>query len=208
MLQFDLRTERFSLAPGREKRTRPLGLLRDGTLCVQTSSLEPGGEPARLEVYDGVEFRLSSLAPPPPGLGNETLLYSSQSGNVWLAGTKGIARLRDQKWQMFAPPRARTCAEGFTGLVEITEDKIWCGFRDGIWEYDGKSSRPVRTGLDHVNALLNGRDSGIWAACDNGLQRFYKEAWNAVGVEEGLPGAKARTVYEDRGQIWPARTAG
>ncbi len=185
-----------------------MGLLKDGTLCVQSFSLEPGRPSRHLEVFDGSAFSPFPYAQPDLKLGNRLFLFASPAGDLWLGGDTGIARLNEGKWQLFGPPNPPIPA-GITSIVEINEDRIWCGVQSKIWECDGKTWRIILGGLDHVAALLRARDGSIWAAAENGLHRYYQGAWVANGIPEGLPGEAVREVFEDRrGRIWAGTSLG
>jgi signal transduction histidine kinase len=209
LAQFDPKSERFNFVSQRQMaRVQPVGLLKEGTLCVQSFSLEPGRESRRLEVFDGSAFSPFPYAQPDLNLGNGLFLFASPGGNLWLGGDKGIARLNDGKWQLFGPANGPV-AEGITSMVEINEDRIWCGAQNKIWECDGKTWRIILGGVDRVTALLRARDGSIWAAAENGLRRYYRGAWVANGVREGLPGEAVREIHEDRrGRIWAGTSRG
>ena len=135
-------------------------------------------------------------------------LVASQNGRLWLAGNKGIACYNENKWKSCVSPDSGL-PEGPACLIEISENWIWCGIQDKIWEFDGKSWRVIRSGFDRVNALLKGHDGSVWVAADNGLYHHYHGAWIVNGVPEGLPSSVAREVYEDHhGQIWAGTTRG
>jgi signal transduction histidine kinase len=191
-----------------KSRTKPIGLLRDGSLCVEVLSLASTNDSPTLQVFDGNRLNPFPYATPPSNLGNDLVLLASQGGNLWLAGPKGVARYRENSWQRFGPADENS-PDGFSCLLEIGEEKIWCGARDKIWECDGKSWRVVWGGFERINSLLKARDGSIWVASDNGLHRFYHGAWAVNGPEEGVPGGAAWLTFEDsRGRIWNASSQG
>ncbi len=88
-------------------------------------------------------------------------------------------------------------------MADISEDHLWCGVQDRIWEYDGKSWHSVQTGFDHINALLKVRDGSIWIASANGLHRFYQHTWAMNNADEGLPAGSILAVTQDaKGRLW------
>jgi ligand-binding sensor domain-containing protein len=154
LVQFDPKSEQFNLVSQRQMaRVQPVGLLKGGTLCVQSFSLGSGRESRRLEVFDGSAFSPFPYAQPDLNLGNGLFLFASPGGNLWLGGDKGIARLNEGKWQLFGPANGPV-TEGITSIVEINEDRIWCGVQNKIWECDGKTWRIILGGVDRVTALL------------------------------------------------------
>ncbi|MDB6067639.1 MAG: Histidine kinase [Pedosphaera sp.] len=202
-LQFDPLTEKFhdiSTADG--SRLNPIGLLRDRTLGVQVFNPSRTGDVFHLEAFDGADFSSLPFVQPELNPGGELLLLASQNGNLWLSGKKGVVCYRDNKWQSFGPTDG-TAPDKVTCVTEISEDRIWCGAQDKIWECDGKIWRVIRTGFDRVNSLLTGRDGSVWVASESGLFRFHHGAWVANSIEEGFPGGAVREVFEDhRGRIW------
>ncbi len=210
LLQFTPGTGKFSfVAHHPEARLKPLGLLKDGTLCVQRLDSSVDGKPYKLEVFDGTVFSPFPYPQPRLDLGNELVfLVASQSGRLWLGGNRAVASYHEKEWQICGSSEA-AIPEGPACMLEISENRIWCGIQDKIWEFDGKSWRLIRGGFDRVNALLKARDGSIWIAADNGLYHRQHGAWIANGVAEGLPGSVVREVHEDRhGQIWAGTTRG
>ncbi len=209
LVQFDLRSETYRYVPqNRQTVTKPIGLLKDGTLCVQTSSLEPGYESRRLEVFNGVNFLPFPYAQPNAKIGNELVLFDSPEDNLWLCGNKAVARYNEGKWQLFGPAESKA-PDGISCMTEINEDTIWCGARDKIWQCDGKTWQMVASGFDRVNALVSGRDGSVWVASENGLFRFLRGVMVGNGAQEGLPDSATRQIYEDRrGRIWAGTARG
>jgi len=41
-------------------------------------------------------------------------------------------------------------------LAEISDGRIWCGFRDRIWEFDRKGWRLLQTAFDRVECPADG----------------------------------------------------
>ena len=208
LLQFNIQSRQFvSIANPQKIRQRVAGLFNDGSLCVQSFGPQGAGL-SRLELYDGANFRPFPYALPTNNLGNELQLLASPNGNLWLAGAKGIARYRDQKWQGFGP-RDETAPPGLGCFAEISEDRIWWGFQDKIWECDGKSWRLLQGAMEKVNSFLAARDSGIWVAANTGIYRYYRDQWVVNRDTEGLPGGGVFALCEDTaGKLWLGASRG
>ena len=209
LFQFNPQTAKFSpIANTAETRLKPLGLLKDGTLCMQILNPLSGSKPYQLEVFDGTAFSPFPYAQPGVDLGNELeFLVASQNGKLWLVGNKGIACFQENVWRICGSDGS--APKGVSCLIEISENWIWCGIQDKIWEFDGKGWRVIRSGFDRVNALLKGHDGSVWVAADNGLYHHYHGAWIASGLPEGLSSSVAREIYEDpHGQVWAGTTRG
>jgi signal transduction histidine kinase len=56
--------------------------------------------------------------------------------------------------------------------------------------------------------MLRSRDGSVWVASNSGLYRFYQNAWVENGMEDGLPGAAVREIYEDERGVWAGTTHG
>ncbi len=210
LLRFDPPTESFSLVSRPlTARTKLIGQLDDGTLCVQTFPNQEKTDNYRLEIYDGKVFHPFPNPPADLNLGSELyFLFTARNGRIWLGGNGGVACQHDTKWQTFDSADGHA-PDGTLCIAEIEEGKIWCGGRNRIWQFDGKQWSIVHSGFDRVNSLLKSRDGSVWAADNNGMHRFFKGEWTLNSVEEGLPGAMVGEIFEDRqGRIWAGTSRG
>ncbi len=211
LLQFQPDRRTFSAvspAPTRGQ-LRPLGRLKDGSVCVQSSNAS-GSEPDyRLEVYDGTRFQPFPYPTPDRTFaGALTTLFAVQNGDLWLSGEQGVAWYHEKKWRTFSSAD-KTFPAGAFSFVELPDGKIWCATQDRIWEFDGRNWSAVRSGFDRINALLRTRDGSVWVASSSGLYRFFQGSWVENGTEEGLSSEDVREMHEDqRGRIWAATVRG
>ena len=184
------------------RHVKPLGLLQDGSLCLQSWNAETttgGMTTCYFDRYDGVQYK--PLADPPPDLGFSTL-FAARNGDLWLSSDKGIAWYHERKWRTF-PVSDRTVPDAVRCFAELTDGRIWCATLDGLWEFDGHNWSSVRVGFDHINALQCAHDGSVWLADDAGVHRFFQNAWIDNSREEGLPDAAVDEIFEDqRGNIW------
>ncbi|MCX8108726.1 MAG: ATP-binding protein, partial [Verrucomicrobiae bacterium] len=211
LLLFDPTTSKFKQIThplGRQLR-KVLRQLPDGTVCIQTS--EPGASTGvySFEFYDGNNFSEWSNSPPPIDLGTELFfLAETQHGDLWLGGANGPALWHEGKWQRF------TAADGYVDegalcFIEMPDGRIWCGGLGKISQYDGRNWNVVLTGLDRVSAMIRSFDWSVWVATGSGLYRYYKETWNSVGEEEGLPSNACYTLLEDHSRkLWVGTSGG
>jgi len=188
---------------------KPLGLLRDGMLCVHTFTAGNSRQNSRLALFDGVQFEpLAELPADIDPQDQTTAFFSAQNGDLWLSGRTGTACYHDKKWQVFFSSDKST-PEAASAFTELPDGRIWAASTDKVWEYDGRSWSVLRRGFDRINAMLRGRDGSVWVASESGLHRFLQGTWVENGTEEGLPSAAVRELYEDqRGGIWAATTRG
>ena len=173
---------------------RALGLLRDGTLCVQQAD---GESPCSLHRFDGRGFeRLAEPAAPVAMGTNLTVLFAAQDGDLWLGGSLGIASLHDRTWRSFVAPD-KTAPEVVSHFVELPDGRLWCATPSEVWESDGKNWSVVRRGFDTVSDMVRTRDGSVWVASNSGLHRFVRGAWVENGLPEGLPSMAVRNLCEE-----------
>jgi signal transduction histidine kinase len=187
---------------------KPLGLLPDGSLCLQSWNAERAtGEltACYFDQFDGVQSK--PLADPPPGAVYATL-FAARNGDLWLSGDRSIAWYHEKKWRVF-PVSDRAVPEVVLGFTELTDGRIWCATQDKLWEFDGRNWSSAYAGFDHINALQCDRSGNVWVADDAGMHRLFQKIWIENGREEGLPDATVHEIFEDQGgRIWAATPHG
>ena len=202
--QFQPDTGEFSVVPMRNdvRRMRSLGLLKDGSLCVQ--SWNPGTTVGKwdacyFDLFDGNQFE--PLNDPPPATGFSTL-FAARDGDLWLGGDNGIAWYHNKKWRLF-PVSDRAIPDQVICFAELPNERIWCATREKLWEFDGQNWSPINAGFNNIHALLCSRDGSVWVADDAGMHRFSKNVWIGNSREEGLSDAIVLGIFEDqRGRVW------
>ncbi len=187
---------------------KPLGLLRDGSLCVQHLA-DIGGTLGELAQYDGAHISSFPFTQPDSATRSNLLfIFVSSNEDLWLSGNNGLIWFHDKKWQTF-PSSPQTVSSAPTCMLDAGDGKIWFGIQDKIMQFDGKTWTAVHAGFFHVNALLKARDGSIYVASDNGLHRFSHGTWSANSLEEGLPSATVRQVFQDvTNRIWAGTARG
>jgi signal transduction histidine kinase len=195
--------------PEEAKEIKPLGLLKDGTLCLQVNGAGGSTAAGLLWTYDGQNFDRPPFPQPDSDLGGDFLsLYAAQNGNLWLSSARGIGWYHDGRWQMFSATEG-AAPSGAIQFVELSDGRIWCAAPEtsrspsALWEFNGRVWSILRGGFDKINGLLRSRDGSVWVASNTGLNRFFRGAWIQNGIEEGLPAGTILQVFEDhRGRIW------
>jgi len=203
--QFQPDTGAFSEIPVQNdfRRMRALGLLKDGSLCMQ--SWNPGMPAGQFDFFDGARFK--PLADPPPGTGFTTL-FATRDGDLWLGGENGIAWYHKNKWRLF-PVSEPDVPDPVICFAELPDERIWCATREKLWEFDGQNWSPTGTGFKNIHDLLCSRDGSVWVADDAGMHRLSKNGWIGNGREEGLPDVIVLQIFEDqRGRIWAGTLRG
>lgn len=178
-----------------------LGVFRDGSIAIETT--DGAAQKCRLEKYDGTSFQPFPATPPDCGWNT---FIETQNGDIWLGGNRGVACFHERQWQTFSNNIVPTAAVAF---VETSAGKLWCATPDSVWEWAGQNWTVIHSGFDQVNSIIRSHDGNIWVASNAGIERFVQDAWIENSVDEGLPNANARRVYEDRrGRIWAGTTHG
>lgn len=205
-LVFDPRSRQFSKV-ARDATARPLGKLRDGSVCVRI--IKDGA--VRLERFDGSGLALLFPSVADIGLPNDIVaVLESRAGDLWFAGSSGIARYHagDARAQIFGAPEGLV-PERIQCLGEAGEDLIWAGSADSIFEFRNGRWERIRTGIERVRTILRGREGAVWVAGSDGVHQFSNGAWLDHGDEEGLPSAITQGIAIDRrGRAWAATTRG
>lgn len=202
LFQFQPGNDTFnSPSSGQNEKQHTLGIFRDGSVAIQSTS--ESSQKCRFEKYDGANFQPFPAAPPDCAF---TAFLETQNGDIWLAGDRGPFWYHERKWQTFSNNPAPGSIISF---VETPDGKLWCATPDSIWEFSGQSWSNVRSGFDQINSIIRAHDGSIWVASNGGVSRFAQSTWIDNSIEEGLPNATARQVYEDhRGRIWVGTTRG
>jgi signal transduction histidine kinase len=184
---------------------RPLGILPDGNVCLYYR-----GQKNTWVDFDGKQ-RQPLANPPPINLlddPNLATLFTAPNGDLWVGGAQEILWRHGDRWQRFVFEE-NVVPAGAIGFAERPGEKIWCATRDELWEFDGKNWRRRPGRFNHINALLTGRDGGVWLASNGGLFRFCRGAWLENSSEEGLPNGAVYALEEDAGgQLWAATARG
>jgi signal transduction histidine kinase/ligand-binding sensor domain-containing protein len=184
------------------RHVKPLGLLPDGSLGIQswnTEAVSGKWSAGRFDQFDGAQ--LKPLAEPQPDAAYATL-FAARNGDLWLSGDVGLAWYHEKKWRTF-PISDRTVPEVALGFTELPDGRIWCATPDKLWEFDGRTWSAAYAGFDHINALRCARDGSVWVADDAGTHRFSEKVWIENNREDGLPDATVHELFEDQGgHIW------
>lgn len=202
LYQFQPGNDSLNLLPSsRKERQHTLGVFRDGSVAVQ--SIDAAGQDCRFEKYDGTVFQPFPTRPPDC---TASVFLETQNGNLWLDSETGPVWYHDKKWQSFGNNSVRGTVVSF---VETPDGKVWCATPDSIWEFNGENWSVVHTGFEQINSIIRTHEGNIWVASNSGLYRFAQGAWIENSLEEGLPSAIIRQVYEDHsGRVWAGTTRG
>ncbi len=185
-----------------------LGRLKDGSFCVQRLPAAREGSTYQLENLEGSQVERLPWPPLEAGLGDRLhALCQTRNGDIWVAGDKGVARLRENRWSVDKVPEVNPGS--VLHLLETVDGRVLCATRDTVWEYKAPDWLVLRVGFDQINAMMQSRDGSIWVGSNSGLFRFLRGQWVECGTEEGLPDSNVRQLLEDSvGHLWAATTRG
>jgi signal transduction histidine kinase/ligand-binding sensor domain-containing protein/CheY-like chemotaxis protein/AraC-like DNA-binding protein len=121
------------------------------------------------------------------GLGDEEIetILEDSSGVVWVATTKGVGVIRDDR---FAPVARETISAFARSLVQRSDGSIWVGTeRRGIFRVtrDGRATRVAANAEidgDIVGRMDEMKDGTLWIAANHGLWR-----WRERPIRVALP---------------------
>jgi signal transduction histidine kinase/ligand-binding sensor domain-containing protein len=190
-----------SLNTTTNERQHTLGVFRDGSVAIETT--DGAGQKCRFEKYDGTSFQPFPTEPP-DCTGNAFI--ETQNGDLWLGTDHGPYCYREGQWLTISNA---TVPAPVVSFVETASGKLWCATPDVVWEYSAQTWTVVHSGFDQINSMMRAHDGVIWIASNGGVQRFVDGSWIENSVEEGLPNANTRQVYEDhKGRIWSGTARG
>jgi ligand-binding sensor domain-containing protein len=165
-----------------------------------------------VSIYDGSAWQFLSGEDAPLD-GPATALAEDELGRLWVGGEGGVVCLAKEDRQVFT---ARD-GLGLDSVDVIFADVggiLWFGSshptRGGLSCYDGTEWQVFASdALIHpcVNAIMQQRDGTLWIgtgyASRGGAIRVTADEWTALTVDDGLAGAKVRSLFEDQeGSLW------
>jgi signal transduction histidine kinase len=196
LFRFTPSTGTFAQVAAGSRRLRVLGMLGEDSICLQNLAAADLAQTSGLETYNGQAFEPFPAKLEAGSLGtNLNVVFTTQSGDVWVGGNHGAALLHEKSWSVFS-------------FAEMPDGRVWSAGQDQVWEFDGRNWSLLRRGFDRINGLLRTRDGSVWVASNNGAYRFFRGAWVEHGMEEGLPAVSVRGLLETSEGLWLATTRG
>lgn len=208
LFRFNAAREQFEEIPEAEPglRLRSLGLLPDGTLCLQADGVQPDNS---LFTCDGMGIRPWVHSPIDSAwCGRAVLVWTFSNGDVWLNAEQSLARLRENTWQWF-PRSEKNIPAPVIAFAELPDGRIVGATQDKLWRFDGREWSQMRAGFPDINALATTRDGVLWVATTEGVHRVLHGTVIQNSVEDGLPAAHVRALHTDsRGRVWAGTARG
>ena len=151
--------------------------------------------------------------------------HQSSDGYLWFGSARGIGWCNEclggliqlninnkpATWSHIRPPAVR---DRITGIIDTANGQLWYGSREGVFRYNGESSRraPKSKAIppgwtDDVHA---GADGSIWVVKGGvGLLRYYKQNWLEYNVDDGLVSNMVSSIVSQAdGTAWAATNKG
>lgn len=130
-----------------------------------------------------------------------TALLQDNSGLIWF-GTKtsGLIKFRSEAFNYF-PELEGLKRNDIYHIAESPDGRIYVGTgRDGVYSYDGKTTRKFPANIERVSCLLFDKKKQLWIAHSKGLILSS----NGTSVSrQFLDGIRVRWLTEDsKGNVW------
>lgn len=159
----------------------------------------------------------------PPGTDDNEAFFTvraSQQCGVWVAGSRGLARYCEGRWQRWTS--AHGLKSNYVGYVaEAGDGSVWIGYREALGisrirvAAHGLEIRHFtrEDGLRSEQSIFVGVDSRgwIWYGTDNGVDVYDGDSWQHYGTGEGLiwPDCNGDAFYADPdGSVWIGTSRG
>lgn len=194
-------------SPGPMRQFNPTAILVDHEKEVWGATYGAG-----LFRLDGDVFR-SALAIP-QDQGEISVLFQDHTGTLWAGTTEGLARWRQNYWQIF------TITNGLSANIvhAVAEDhagNLWIGTEPGGLDRmrEGQFTVFCQTNgfpADTISALYADEDDTLWVGTEgNGLIRLRDGKWSHYTTVNGLVGNSIDYLIEDgEGYLWIGSNAG
>jgi signal transduction histidine kinase/streptogramin lyase len=164
---------------------------------------------SQIESFDGEKFTpvLSRRNPIDRMIGLRHV-YEDTNGDLWCGG------ITENRLALISADNRRIRHTGYPGnaafsVLRVNQNRLWASDRDSIFEYDGRDWKMIKSGLDQIPTMIKARDGSVWVASWNGVHRYDKNSWITNDVNDGLPDAVVKTIFQDsKGRIWVGTSRG
>ena len=176
---------------------------------VPPSPVDPG--PAAAQHFD-------QSPRPPSEVFHMTMMDGA--GQVWIAGTRGLARLSGERWTRFTE-RDGLKSNVIAHMAEDPDGAIWIGYYEafGLTRLTFPQGRlklehfTTASGLRSDKSIFLGFDARgwLWAGSDHGVDVFDRVHWRHYGKSDGLiwDDCNSNAFLADRdGAVWIGTSRG
>src|ERR1700730_10647845 len=131
-------------------------------------------------------------------------MAQTQDGFLWLATTDGLVRFDGVRFVHWRPKTGHTELLGVVrSLCAARDESLWIGTASGLLGHiHGDDLSTFSVGAQ-VEAMLEGRDGGLWVATENRVLRFRAATQEQIGTAITLPGNFLSGPLQDKdGFLW------
>ncbi len=127
--------------------------------------------------------------------------------DLWMAGTKGIAVLRQDGSLKRFGVQDGLLDERILAVYADRDGSIWVGSNAGLMRLENgrfvSSPAERKEDLDRVWCVFEDREGDLWVGSNSFLTRLRDDRFSVYGRSEGLPSDKPIVVHQDRqGTVW------
>ena len=145
---------------------------------------------------------------------NARLVSATADGALWVAGFRGIFRVKDGHARVVVPA-AKLRGGMATALWVDSDGTVWAGLSDGLLVATPRDNSvrryTTRDGLpdNFVRALWRDRHGALWAGTNGGLARLEHGRFASVSAGTNTEQDWVRSLLEDReGNLWVGTNTG
>jgi|GEM_PF-932120 len=157
-------------------------------------------------------YRNGKLTParnPPPG---PKLLASSQTGQVWVCTSQGLARLENGRLVTVLTDAPWSSSPGqLRHIFEDRQGSLWiASSRAGLYRYSAGQLVHLQTSFSAASDIMEDVEGNLWIATDgNGVAQLRAKTHQLFNTRSGLAQDVCSALTEDAsGAIWVANRAG
>lgn len=146
-------------------------------------------------------------------------VLADESGVVWVATSRGLARFDKGRWKLFT--RTDGLKADHVEVIARGQGALWVAYRDslGITRVQIEGDRLATTHLTRQDGLSSDQILGLtfdpcsrlWATTDNGVDVYQGGHWHHQGMEDGLiwQDTDSGALHADmEGNIWIGTSEG
>lgn len=144
--------------------------------------------------YDGAQFTPLFEIPNDYEIGYIRYL-DSWNGGLWICGTKGLLFYQDGNFTDYSA-QIHPYTDGIHCAISLSDNEVWFGGSNGIVSFDGNRWIEIIRETQDVRSLLQSNDGSIWAACTDGIRRYFHQTWIHYSSIDGLPKGAVYDIFE------------
>lgn len=181
------------------------------TLIIVNDTVWTGGKDGVI-LINRITGAGTGTPPNAPSFGYVRQILRDRDGWIWVGHDGGLARFRDNSWEVIAPAAAVPFSKVLS-IVRRQDGSMVVGTDTDVFTFGGSSWTSL---LGHdapliasADVLFEDRDENLWVGCGlpthGGLYRLNGSTWSSFTLDDGLPHLSVRGMAQTRdGTIWVA----